>query len=178
MCPYFVSLVPGRETDTLRVTAACLSIRLPAGNQQKIPEVDFLIYKTNIHKYPSTVQFIFLCKSRRPPSISREYSIICKTVKYGTLRTVKYFTSNSFPQQWHNVYNYCKCIVFYYDSNIRVCRIPDNGGWSPKYVGGNKKLHCYIFCMYVYWVYKNRKKNNSLQEIYKLREFLEVRNEE
>jgi len=36
-------------------------------------------------------------------------------------------------------------------------RIPDNGWWSPKYVGGNNKLHCYVFCMCVCWVYKQEK---------------------
>ena len=59
ICPHFLSLVPGRDTDNLLLTAACLPIRLPASNQQKIPELAFPIYKTNIRTYNSPIQFIF-----------------------------------------------------------------------------------------------------------------------
>lgn len=49
-CPYFLALVPESDADTciLLLTVVCLSIGLLASNQQKLPEVAFFIYKTNI----------------------------------------------------------------------------------------------------------------------------------
>jgi len=45
------------------------------------------------------------------------------------------------------VHYYRKCIIFHYVLNVLVCILADKGGWPPKHVGGNKKLHCCVYCM-------------------------------
>ena len=54
----------------------------------------------------------------------------------------------------YDVYYYFKCIIFYYVLNILVNILAVDGGWSPEYVGLNKKLYWYLFSMWKCWFCK------------------------
>jgi len=69
----------------------------------------------------------------------------------------------SLIQFWLNVCYYTN-VLYSSEFQISVCRLSECGGVSPKYVGVNKRLHCCVCYMCIFWFYKREISHNALYE--------------